>query len=367
MATSGACRLHSGREAPFTVERADGPWARAAACTATGPRQVNEDSFVLLCDGTLEGQANVRVAGLRAEPVVSVGLFDDLPETVAGPSLPERCETHEGCLFAVLDGHGGEQAARLCAQRLAHEVVEQLEASGRSSLEERRLAAEGTCLALDRLLRVKLGPKEGARCGTTCVFCLAWPDGPEHFSLLVTNLGDSRALVLTHNGTRLMAATQDHSPNEPKERARIEAAGGKVTTHVEGPLTLHRIDCGMGCSRALGDFDYKADAALVPEKQKVSAMPDVHEFRARAGDVVVLACDGVFDVLSSEDVAGVVAVALEDDGDPADAAVAVVTAALAKPLQSDNVTCVVAQLGATFGSFGPEAPSKKQRLSETFV
>ena len=71
-----------------SVESSKGPWAECAACSAQGPRPQNEDVHVMLCSGLPEGPApNIKAAGLP-------GLFDDLPEMVSGPSLPEKVSDH---------------------------------------------------------------------------------------------------------------------------------------------------------------------------------------------------------------------------------------------------------------------------------
>ena len=46
--------------------------------------------------------------------------------------------------------------------------------------------------------------------------------------LYAINLGDSRALYSRKAGQELYQITRDHKPNDPKEKARIEKAGGKV-------------------------------------------------------------------------------------------------------------------------------------------
>ncbi|CCW72049.1 unnamed protein product [Phytomonas sp. Hart1] len=55
-------------------------------------------------------------------------------------------------------------------------------------------------------------------------------------------------------------------------------------------------------SRAMGDFSYKAKADLDDANQQVIAVPDVVivERDPEADTFVVLACDGIFDVLSNE-------------------------------------------------------------------
>lgn len=330
-----------GEDEKLLVEHADGPWAWAAACNAQGKRERNEDVHVMLCGGLPLGPApNIKAAGLP-------GLFDDLPELVSGPSLPtDETPPPVDCLFAVFDGHAGDAAARACAARIPTELREELEAAGMESPESRKVAVEGTFLALDRHLRVKLGPA-ARHCGTTCIFCYAWKEkapGAKPVSLLLANLGDSRALVLRKladaEGHELMAETSDHKPDAPEEKQRILAAGG--TVEYPGKVPMPRVDGLLGCSRSLGDNSFKEDAALPPERQKVSTVPDINEFACSGGDAVVLACDGVFDVLSSRKVCSIVSQALSKDGKPAAAASAVVRAALSHPMQQDNVTCVVA-------------------------
>jgi serine/threonine protein phosphatase PrpC len=312
-----------------------------------GPRPSNEDHHVICCRGL--GPEPTKKEEVATEKLPSGGLFDDLPDVVAGPSLPSVENTNVECLFAVFDGHGGAAAAHCCSERLPAEVREQFEASGRDTPEARHMAVEETCLALDRHLRFKLGPAGARDCGSTCVFGFAWLDDAaesDNIRLILGNLGDSRGLVLREcdddspDNHKLVCETSDHSPSVPAEAERIKQAGGTVSA----PDKILRVDGLLGCSRALGDFYFKEDPALVPQKQKVSIVPDVYECNCGDGDVIVLACDGVFDVLTSNDVATIVSESIGMKSDPGDAAASVVKAALAAPGQQDNVTCVVALL-----------------------
>ena len=55
-----------------------------------------------------------------------------------------------------------------------------------------------------------------------------------HLKLIINNkiyainLGDSRALYSRNGGQEFYQITRDHKPNDLKEKARIEKAGGKV-------------------------------------------------------------------------------------------------------------------------------------------
>jgi len=80
---------------------------------------------------------------------------------------------------------------------------------------------------------------------------------PTHY--VFTNLGDSRTL-LCRDG-RLGFQTRDHKPTLPQERQRIRNAGGYVINA--------RVDGGLAISRAFGDFDYKMRSDLSSLQQKV--------------------------------------------------------------------------------------------------
>ena len=68
------------------------------------------------------------------------------------------------------------------------------------------------------------------------------------------NAGDSRS-VLSKKG-KSKDLSEDHKPDLPNEKARIEKASGYVEDkRVNGMLAL---------SRAIGDFEYKGNANLKP-------------------------------------------------------------------------------------------------------
>lgn len=82
-------------------------------------------------------------------------------------------------------------------------------------------------------------------------------------------------------------------PNLPEEKHRIERAGGMVM--------MNRVNGELAMSRALGDFQYKEEGLDVAQ-QMVTCVPDVAVHERGAGDaVVVLACDGVWDVMENAD------------------------------------------------------------------
>src|SRR3546814_2043589 len=61
-------------------------------------------------------------------------------------------------------------------------------------------------------------------------------------------LGDSRAVLVDFNG-KTTILTHDHAPDSPRERARIEAAGGRVRGG--------RVNGRLAVARSLGAYPYK--------------------------------------------------------------------------------------------------------------
>ena len=114
------------------------------------------------------------------------------------------------------------------------------------------------------------------------------------------NAGDSRT-VMCEKG-QAVDLSKDHKPDLPEERSRILKAGGEVSDgRVNGMLAL---------SRAIGDFDYKP---ITPPKDPspqwfmnnhmVTAYPDivVKPFHKDV-EFIILACDGIWDCKTSEEV-----------------------------------------------------------------
>eukprot|EP00064_Thunnus_orientalis_P003362 superscaffoldBa00000270_g3371 len=89
-------------------------------------------------------------------------------------------------------------------------------------------------------------------------------------------------------------STEDHKPYCPLEKERIESAGGSVS--------IQRINGSLAVSRALGDFSYKGAENRTPSQQMVSPEPEVCVVeRSPADEFLVLACDGVWDTISNEE------------------------------------------------------------------
>ncbi|KAM3625881.1 uncharacterized protein V6R79_019172 [Siganus canaliculatus] len=140
----------------------------------------------------------------------------------------------------------------------------------------------------------------GSDSGTTAVVALI-----RGKQLIVANAGDSRCVVSERG--KAVDMSYDHKPEDEVELARIKNAGGKVT--MDG-----RVNGGLNLSRAIGDHFYKRNKVLPPEEQMISAMPDVKVLTLNEdNDFMVIACDGIWNVLSSQEVVDFISERIKPD------------------------------------------------------
>jgi protein phosphatase 1G len=120
-----------------------------------------------------------------------------------------------------------------------------------------------------------------------------------------------------------------------------------------------RVNGNLNLSRAIGDLKYKSNSALPAKDQIITAQPDVRRFTLQPEDTFfVLACDGVWDVLTNQECVDFIADKLAKGVPPADAACALLDRCLATDPKSargvgcDNMTAIVVQLSHDQGGAG---------------
>jgi len=217
-------------------------------------------------------------------------------------------ENHTGFAFlGVFDGHGGANASKYCAATI-HKKCSVI--PGDFTPEK----IQNAVLEADEEWLVETN--EVRNHGTTCVFALvdyrAAEEGKEEsYNIIVSNTGDSRCVWGTlqeEESPGFIQCTEDHKPTNPIERARIAKAGGIVSNG--------RVDGDLSVSRALGDAQFKDNKAIPLADQRVSPLPDITHYTAKKGDWLLLACDGIFERLTTAEVAAFITSSLKKDNDP---------------------------------------------------
>uniref|UniRef100_A0A1J3JNI3 protein-serine/threonine phosphatase n=1 Tax=Noccaea caerulescens TaxID=107243 RepID=A0A1J3JNI3_NOCCA len=217
------------------------------------------------------------------------------------------------CMFGIFDGHGGSRAAEYLKEHLFDNLMKHPQ-----FMTDTKLALSETYKQTDVafLESEKDTYRDDGSTASTAVLV------GNH--LYVANVGDSRTIV--SKSGKAIALSDDHKPNRSDERKRIESAGGVImwagTWRVGGVLAM---------SRAFGNRMLKQFVVAEPEIQDLEID---HE-----AEFLVLASDGLWDVVPNED-----AVSLVRSEEEPEAAARKLTDTAFTRGSADNITCIVVKL-----------------------
>eukprot|EP00736_Rhodelphis_marinus_P006263 Rmarinus@m.8570 len=228
--------------------------------------------------------------------------------------LPHVKDCDHQSLFGVFDGHGAQ--GELCSAYAAKNLPQTLISSDYYETDPKE-AFQDACLQVNcSLNKIHVSKIDASFSGTTA--CVGWVIGRD---LYVANLGDSRAILVNHDGS-FQELSNDHTAALPSEKERVSACGAQVRTLAEmrdhygwdvdddddTPRIWQPNKKGPGCAftRSIGDS--------TAETIGVIAEPDVRRFRLdpQHHKAVLIATDGVWHFVSSSEAAEMVVTARGD-------------------------------------------------------
>jgi serine/threonine protein phosphatase PrpC len=128
---------------------------------------------------------------------------------------------------------------------------------------------------------------QSLNCGSTCLLLQQYK-AKNNMYLSILNSGDCRAVLCRNNMPLVL--TKDHKPSWPEEKRRIEQLGGNIYQDNAGDWRIK----DLSVSRAFGDFD---------TEPFITCLPDIYNYKIHPEDkFIILACDGLWDVMKNEDV-----------------------------------------------------------------
>ena len=253
--------------------------------------------------------------------------------------------------FGIYDGHGGKGCSSYLKDNL-HKNINEFSKIGIN------LAIEKT----EENFKKEEGLNENGEikdpsgsCGIIAMI--------KNNKLIIANVGDSRLVI--YKNKKISFFTEDHKPDTEIEKKRIELAGGKIyQTPSLFPLYQNgkKIDIPwrvlpgrLSVSRTFGDIEAKEEK-FGGMKNVIVALPDITEIELNNEyNLIIMGCDGIFDVLSNEELLECIYIVLKEkkmtefikDEDYhelcGDFASIIIKCALAKD-SFDNVSCIVIAL-----------------------
>jgi len=220
--------------------------------------------------------------------------------------------------YAVFDGHGGSLASKFSVEHHPDLLDEMLSDVDVNDVFDVKDTIKRSFVELNE--RMGADPDLIKQSGTTGVVC-AIINGV----MYIANVGDSRAVMFKEPDSVLRLSI-DHKPDLPEEEKRIKDLGGFV---FDG-----RVMRKLAVSRALGDIELQPLVSPKPYVNivDISVMPDF----------LILACDGIWDVISDESACRIVKEELDKSGSATRAAMKLRDFAYLFG-SSDNISAIVIQ------------------------
>lgn len=233
----------------------------------------------------------------------------------------EQLGWQDAAYFGLYDGHGGEECANILHEQLHSWIFKRSSDSDTSTTDTLSSCfTELDSFVCDYLLH------KGDLSGSTATSVILSPSSSStsnNVHVCVGHVGDCRLVLAKRNGD-IETITSDHRLDLMSERERILQLGGRVVNN--------RVNGVMAITRAFGDLEFKglldrrghsgSSSSLgmattlrehhnpfSNDDEKTPALlvarPDIHELELdpTVDELLVLACDGLWDVMTSEEAA----------------------------------------------------------------
>ncbi|GAV88054.1 PP2C domain-containing protein [Cephalotus follicularis] len=231
--------------------------------------------------------------------------------------------------FGVYDGHGGSQVAEFCKERMHKVISEEWDRESLNGYEWQRKWEAAFSSGFRRTDNEVLAPD---LVGSTAVVVVL-----SGCQIITSNCGDSRAVLC--RGAQTIPLTVDQKPDRQDELLRIEGEGGKVIN-----WNGARVFGVLAMSRAIGDRYLRPWIIPVPEISFAT--------RSDEDECLILASDGLWDVMTNEEVGEVARRVLRrrrrsmmaDEISPAQVVADNLTDIAYGRTSSDNISIVVVDL-----------------------
>lgn len=252
--------------------------------------------------------------------------------------------------LAIYDGHGGRDMVEYLEHGLSFHVAQELRHihnnnnTGNNDYNDNDTSSNKMQLCLERAFL--MADCHAAQCGVstsgaTVIVCLVKRVAETNQTIIYcANAGDARA-VLCHQGTTTRLS-RDHRGDDPDEAERIKKSGGIIFKgRVLGVLAV---------SRSLGDHCMKNFVIAKPHYNEITInnnknnnfekQSKENSSVKRIPNVLVLACDGLWDVMDDQEV---IDLALQCEHKKTEVAQILIAEAIRRG-STDNISVVVAWL-----------------------
>lgn len=224
-----------------------------------------------------------------------------------------------GHVFIIADGHQATKEKHLFSKQCTQIFLDELRSKVSESLS--RVEWKGVMNqvfdAVSKRLFSEFTSKQLSKVGCTFTVGVVLQNTHE---VVTANLGDSRAVIVRHGSAKTKQMTVDHKPYDPTEMKRLKKLGYRVSlsnSSDEKSMIRNRlvrkefpnddipvmdtnrvVETGLNVSRGFGDIPLGVtQVTQLPN----SVRPCIRDDQLKMGDALVIASDGVWDVLENNE------------------------------------------------------------------
>ena len=279
--------------------------------------------------------------GLEAGISEMQGFRNSMEDTHIATTIPSA---PDHTMFAVFDGHCGDAAANFAENHFVETLSQSPEWLTYLATKSPTHLTDALTNCFIRLDADMHNDPTILESGSTAVVVIVTPT-----LIVCANAGDSRAVMSQFAMRHPIELSHDHKPDNPDETARIEANGGQVR--------YGRVNGNLAVSRAFGDFDLKPMVSCSPDFE-------IHMRNLDQDEMLIVACDGLWDVFSNEEAINDVRdIFAEGESDLTLVAEEMLDQSLMKG-SKDNITAIVVKLSSIVSVGGGGGVAARRQLRE---
>lgn len=187
---------------------------------------------------------------------------------------------------AVFDGHGGGDISKMIKNKytISNYIISSDAKTIKNTNEYNDYISKVFKLLQKKLINDEI---KANKMGSTCLINVIYKknDNSDYY-LKVINLGDCRS-VICNKYLIGVPLSKDHKPSRWDEEKRIKNEGGTIEYEIGDDPRIS----GLSVSRCFGDLDCKY----------ISQTPEIFDYKLDKDKFLILACDGLWDVISNQD------------------------------------------------------------------
>ena len=188
------------------------------------------------------------------------------------------------CLYtSIFDGHGGDKISKYIKNNLSKYIIKK----NREDIKPTKDYSKYIIKVFENIQKELINNNVKANSmGSTSLTSIIYNKNNKYF-LKIINLGDCRVILCNKYNIGIQLSN-DHKPDKPSEYLRITKLGGVIEYSKNDDPRIS----GLSVSKCFGDLDCKY----------ISQTPDIFDYKLKNDKFIVLGCDGLWDVLSNQDV-----------------------------------------------------------------